>query len=349
MMHDQRFLCEAQILPATALGEAETQLRLAAARKQGHPVLCACRSPGIPMVLRRYNGTILIARWPDTGERHATDCPSYDPSSNPEAIREHPDGTIEIRTSFQLTPPVRGGTQVRSPGRPTATPVAPHNHLDLSGVLHELWRRAGFDKWFPAMQGKRNWGVVRYHLAETASVVQIGQHMLCDVLFSALPFHRGAPEALDDQIARLQQMIGEKGIAVLLTPVKLIDAAKFGYRIEFYHLPKLAFYAASSYGVADKLRQLPEGHRLIGMALVDARGKHFRVHGLGTIPVTPHWLPYDRLDDGSAIESLAATDLRFLVRHGHLRSGHEIAIELGGDHDGRLIFPDPNGSTGFRL
>lgn len=348
-MHDQRFLCEAQTLPLASLELAETQKLLAAAREHGHPVLCGCRSPGIPMVLRRYNGKILIARWPDTGDRHATDCPSFDPSSNPAAVREHPDGTIEIRTSFQLDPPVRGQSHGRAPSKPAAIPVARRDHLDLSGVLHELWRRTGFDKWFPAMEGKRNWGVVRYHLNEAASAVRIGRHMLGDVLFSVLPFHRDAPEAIEDQLVRLQQLIGDQGIAVLLAPVKLIKPAKFGYRIEFYHLPKLAFYSSSSFGVADQLRQLPEGHRLVAMALVDARGKHFRVHGLGTVPVTSHWLPYDQPNDASAIESLATTNIRFLVRHGHLRSGDEVAMQLGGVQDGRLIFLDPNDSSGFRL
>lgn len=344
-MHDQRFLCDGQTLSATSLIEAGTQKRLAAAREQGQLIFCACRSPGIPMVLRRCNGKIHVARWPDTGERHAADCPSFDPSSNPAAIREHPDGTIEIRTSFHLAPCVRGPDQGSSQATPTATPatpVVPHGYLDLSGVLHELWRRAGFDKWFPAMHGKRNWGVVRHHLVETVSTIQMGQRMLGDVLFSALPYHRDAPEALEDQLARLRQIIGEHGIAVLLAPVKLLMPAKFGYRFEFVHLPKLSFYSSSTYGLSEQLRQLPDGHRLIGMALIDARGKHFRVQGLGAIHVTSQWLPYDRFDDALAIERLAATNIGFLVRHGHLRTGGEVAIQLGGADDGRLIFPDPS-------
>lgn len=303
------------------------------------------------MVLRRFNGKVFLARWPDTGERHSSGCPSYDPSSNPAAVHELEDGGIEIRASFSLSassPRQNDRPALSNKSRQTET-VVQHEQLDLAGVLHELWRRASFDKWFPAMAGRRNWGVVKHHLSIAASAVHVGPWLLGDHLLAVDKFSRSTPGFVEMQTQRLRSMIDEHGVAVLLAPVKSVERSRFGIRVEFFHLPSVSFYKSSMLQIGEQLRCLPAGHRLIALAIIDVRGRNFHIRDAGAITVTSQWLPYDMPSDAITIEALVAHDQRFMVRHGHIRENKEVAIKLGGVHDGAMILSDPSSNYGYRI
>jgi hypothetical protein len=42
--------------------------------------------------------------------------------------------------------------------------------MSLRALLHFLYERAGFNRWYPAMEGRRNQGVLHKYLCEAASV-----------------------------------------------------------------------------------------------------------------------------------------------------------------------------------
>ena len=137
---------------------------------------CLCRNPGVAMYIAKVHGSFMVKRMPNSGADHAPVCDSYDPP--PElsglgdlmgsAIQENPaEGWTTLKLNFSLA---------KAPGRapPTSDGVehdsvkTDGNKLTLRGLLHFLWEEAGFNRWSPAMEGKRSWYVVRKYLLQAA-------------------------------------------------------------------------------------------------------------------------------------------------------------------------------------
>jgi hypothetical protein len=157
--------------------------------------LCLCRAGGVPMYIARYH-QFFVKRLPDTGHRHHPTCPSYEspPSLSGlgevlgDAVIERAPDRLEVRLDFPLTR--RLGRPV-APGDPTAVRTevaAPRRRLGLRGLVHLLLQRAGFNRWYPRMQGKRSWYVVRKHLMAAAHEIETKGARLADILLIPEPF-----------------------------------------------------------------------------------------------------------------------------------------------------------------
>ncbi|MFX4944858.1 DUF1173 family protein, partial [Acinetobacter baumannii] len=88
-------------------------------------------------------------------------------------IVEHAPEQVEIRTAFPLA---------RLTGRPIphqeavddpASVSAPRKRMSLRAVLHFLSDRAGFNRWYPAMAGRRSQAVIRRFLLAAAQGVTL--------------------------------------------------------------------------------------------------------------------------------------------------------------------------------
>src|SRR3546814_20937219 len=70
-----------------------------------------------------------------------------------------------------------GFSLAKQPGRAAPTPATGESDavrtdgakLTLRGTLHYLWEQAGFNRWAPAMSGKRSWGVIRKYILQAAA------------------------------------------------------------------------------------------------------------------------------------------------------------------------------------
>lgn len=353
MTREQTFACNGERFPATRLFTLETQQQIAQAREHGAQIVCLCTDPGTPMVSRKYGGRIFLARWPDTGHRHDPECPSFDLSSRPDAVREQEDGTVEIRASFALgaqpqdPPPASAAASATKRGMNVAPPVQHAPALGLSDVLHQLWRLSDLDRWFPAMAGRRHWGVVGYHLAQAAQPVLIGGKELVQHLFVPQPY-RGDVSQADGQLQTLRDLCTANGSALLLAPLREIAASKFGFKIGFSHLPQMMAYASSSFAVAPALARLRENDRLICLARVTSRRHYFQIDDLGFIPVTSSWLPYIDLTGARVLDDLVAKGERFLVLHGHQAPDSRVAVLLRRGETQHVVVADTS-TAGWRV
>ena len=217
--------------------------------------LCLCRPGGVPMYIARYH-QFFVKRLPDTGHLHHPTCPSYEPPPNQsglgevlgDAVIERAPDLLEVRLDFPLT---------RRLGRPVAqgdpnaarTEVAAHRRrLGLRGLAHLLLQRAGFNRWYPRMQGKRSWYVVRKHLMAAAHEIESKGARLADILLIPEPF------SLEDAPAIAKRRM--RAMAVLLSPcedvqfklmlvmseLKEFSATDVDYRIVLRHMPDCALY-----------------------------------------------------------------------------------------------------------
>jgi hypothetical protein len=250
-MNEQRYLINGRIFAAHDPG-----LQEALARIYETPVRprCLCVGGGVEMYVSKFI-EFVIKRMPDTGTEHRPTCPSYElPASESglgevlgEAIIERgPDG-VELRLDFPLTRRIGHSFAAKEP-QPTGEVTVARKALSLRGLLHYLWERAGFNRWYPRMQGKRSYWVLRKFLLQASEEVETKGLRLAERVFIPENFSK-------DHVAEIARRRDES-LSILLCPnaglhfkmmialgeLKAFNETAFGYQLYFKHLPDCAFF-----------------------------------------------------------------------------------------------------------
>ncbi|HVI89361.1 MAG TPA: DUF1173 family protein [Dongiaceae bacterium] len=124
---------------------------------------CIMRSPRPKLVIRRYSGTFLLARWPEQAHLHAAGCRFHQTTGGPEkkgteldAFRQR-NGHHDVRLDLSLS------VSTRSPAKPAVTKTpstssrAQRRSAGLLAFLEYTWEAAGLNVW-PG-HGGRGWNV----------------------------------------------------------------------------------------------------------------------------------------------------------------------------------------------
>ena len=192
-MNEQRYLINGRIFAAH-----DARLQEALARIYGTPTRprCLCVDEVVEMYVSKFSDFV-IKRMPETGEEHRPTCPSYElPASGSglgevlgEAIIERGSEGVELRLDFPLTRRVGRGFAMAHREFPAEATVA-RKQLSLRGLLHYLWERAGFIRWYPRMQGKRSYWVLRKFLLQASEGVETKGFRLAERVFIPEHFSR---------------------------------------------------------------------------------------------------------------------------------------------------------------
>ena len=173
-MDTQRFSIKGRVLSADdpLLQEALAQVHDTSERPR-----CLCIAGGIEMYVSRLRNFV-VKRMPETGNHHHPGCPSYEPDATlsglgelvGDAVRESAAGAIELSLDFPWTR-AQGHGGARSGIDAPNDVEAARRRLSLHGLIHFLFERAGFNRWTPAMDGKRTQGVLHKYLTAAAQEV----------------------------------------------------------------------------------------------------------------------------------------------------------------------------------
>lgn len=302
---------------------------IANAHAQGLRPRCLCVAEGIEMYVARLSSPhqgFTVKRMPDTGHRHAPDCPSYEPPAElsglgqvlGSAISEDPaNGETTLKLDFALT---RLPGRLQSPPAPsTRESVATDGtRLSLRGLLHYLWDQAELTRWHPGFVGKRSWGTVRRQLLLAAEDKIASGDALRSRLYIPETFsveHRDAinarrqaqwstAHAEPGQAQRLMLLIGE---------VKEIVPARYGFKAVLKHVPDQAFAIDEQlyrrlgrhfeaeltlWGASDNM------HLVVIATFRMARAGVPMLAELSLMPVTQHWLPVENRFDQQLVDHL---------------------------------------------
>lgn len=297
---------------------------------------CVCVPGGVEMYIAKH-AEYVVKRMPDTGRQHHPTCPSFDPEPGTsglgellgEAIIEHAPDQVEVRTDFPMSR-MPGKSMPR--GEALADPAevhAPRKRMSLRALLHYLYERAGFNRWYPAMEGRRNQGVLHKYLSEAARGVRLKGVTLDERLYVPEPFR-----------AECKNEIGErrrKKLALLLSPEDAVqfkmaiiageyngsEATNFGRRIIVKHMPDVPLYVESkawerverSYGAILQARDADVARkpRVMVAALIYAkRGHVYQVDTLSMMLTTDQWIPLEGLHELPLIEALQREQRAFI-------------------------------------
>lgn len=216
--------------------------------------LCMCRPDGIPMYIAKIGDIHVIKRMPNSGSTHHIRCESYE--TPPElsglgqvegsAIQENTEnGTTVLKFNFALSKSP-GKQAPKGTGQETDTVKTEGTKLTLRSTLHYLWEQAGFNRYTPAMQGKRSWYVIRkYLLQASADKLAKGQH-LSSMLYIPETFFLDKKDEIDHRrVVTFNEVTppnkGVRKLMMVIAEVKDITESRYGYKVSFKHLPSSPF------------------------------------------------------------------------------------------------------------
>jgi hypothetical protein len=221
----------------------DPQLHEALARAYESPTRprCLCTAGGVEMYVARHR-QFVIKRMPGTGHLHHAVCPSFEPEASQsglgelvgQAVIEAESGRVELRVGFAWE---RRDGRSALPGEPhgTGEVTQPRRRMSLRGLMHFLFERAGFNRWSPAMEGKRNQGVLHKYLTEAAEDVLVKGGLLGDRLYVPEPFieprRSEAAQRRRVKLSILSPRDGHWPLAVVLGEFKRCDDTALGKRI----------------------------------------------------------------------------------------------------------------------
>lgn len=297
---------------------------------------CMCVRGGVEMYVAKH-GEFVIKRMPGTGEQHHPTCQSFEPEAAlsglgelmGEAIVEHTPEQIEIRTDFPFA---------RVPGRPLPrgeaderVPVigAARKKMSLRAVLHLLYHRAGLNRWYPAMQGRRSQGVLKKYIELAAEGVLLKGETLAQRLFVPEPWRLAdKDEIADRRRRRLALLLSPEAavaykMALCLGELSGVEQTAYGRRLLVKHMPDAPLHledrawerAARAHASILQARDadLEDKPRVLLAALIYARpGNLYQIDALSMMLVSDQWIPLDGLHELALIEALQREGRAFL-------------------------------------
>ena len=317
---------------------ADPGLQDALARVYGSPERprCLCVSGGIEMYIARH-ADYVVKRMPDTGHQHHPTCPSFETEPGMsglgelvgEAIIEHTPDQVEVRTAFAMSrmtgKAVPRGEAVIDP----AEVHAPRKRLSLRALLHFLYERAGFNRWYPAMEGRRHQGVLHKYLCEAARGVMVKGASLDERLYIPEPFRAEHKEEIGERRRKKLALLLSPEDAVQLKMAIIVgeyngsEPTAFGRRIVVKHMPDVPLYIETkawarverSYACILQARDadVPKKPRVMMAALVYAKRDHiYQVDTVSMMLTTDQWVPLDGLYELPLIEALQREQRSFM-------------------------------------
>jgi Protein of unknown function (DUF1173) len=216
--------------------------------------LCQPDGPGVDMYVARVLNGFTVKRMPNTGRRHATTCPSFEPPGEfsglgpliGTAIVENPaTGMTTLKLDFPMSK--LPGRAAQPPSASASSSVVAHGHrLGLRALLHYLWDQAELTHWKPGFAGRRTWGPVRKHLLLAADNKFVHGHALLGSLYIPEVFSVEQRDAIQSRRQRLWAHGAPRHgqpqpLLLLVAEVKDIAPARYGHKAVFKHLPDQAF------------------------------------------------------------------------------------------------------------
>jgi len=307
----QRFLINGQSL---AESDSRMQGALATAYEAAQRPRCACVPGGVEMYIARHRVHV-IKRMPGTGHHHHPACPSFEPEARQsglgellgQAVIEHTPDSVELHVDFPME---------RSPGRavsrgephPPGDVRVPRKRMSLHALTHYLFERAGFNRWTPAMAGKRGQGVIHKYLGEAACDLRLKGRRLADRLYVPEPFHQAThAEAASRRRQRLAFLHEDRsdsrfGMALLIGELKASEPTHHAQRLWVKHMPDVPLLLPTKtwarterlFGALLEARHADASTppRIVLSALIFARREFtYQVDSLSLMLVHPQWIP----------------------------------------------------------
>jgi hypothetical protein len=329
-MDGQRFAIGGRLVDAD---DPQVQDLLAQAYEAPGRPRCLCVAGGVEMYVA-FHRNYQIKRMPETGDRHHPACPSYEPGPAlsglgelvGEAVVQLDPSRVELHVDFPWARvPGRAGVS-REPAEPSEVGRT-RRRMSLRALMHFLFERAGFNRWSPAMAGKRNQAVLHKYLMQAAEAIQVKGEPLSKRLYVPEAFSESAKaEQAERRRARLsvlQPREGRQPLAVVLGELKGWESAPSGARVWIRHMPDTPLLADARTWARVQRSFAPifealdsdggRGMRLMMAALIRARREHtYEIDIASLMLSSEEWIPLEGVHEAPLVRALVAQGRRFV-------------------------------------
>ena len=327
------------------------------------------------MYIARLGDRHILKRMPDTGPQHDADCDSYEPppalsglaTVEGKAIVENiEDGTTLIKLGFSLSKLSGRSTPASGESVDAGDARTDGARLSLKALLHFLWDRAGFNRWRPAMAGRRNWAVLRKYLLEIAAGSTAKGKPLADSLYIPEMFDPRREDAifqrrLDFFSRAIRSQGNRRSLAMLVGEVKEIAAARLGAKLIVKHAPRFPFMLADD--IHRRMTKVFAGELAVWDASSDSHLIAIATFGtdvsgiasieaIALMAVDTNWIPFDSRYEAMLVEALTRSGASFVktLRYNLPRSQPMASVILtgqGGQSSAMYLVPD-NANASYR-
>lgn len=294
---------------------------------------CLCVPNGVEMYIARHR-RFVIKRMPNSGSAHHPGCPSFEPEAQlsglgeliGDAVLESVPGQVELRVDFPWTR-MTGHSVPRGEPHEVVEVGVPRLRMTLRALLHFLFERAGFNRWSPAMAGKRNQGVLCKYLLEAAEEIMVKGVPLAQRLYVPEPFSETAKAEVAgrrrEKLAVLRPHDGQTPLALVVGDYKGNDVTAQGRRVWIRHMPDAPLLIAARnweriervFAPLFEARDADTGHpvRLVMAALIRARREYtYEIEAVSLMLTSEHWIPLEGVHELPLIIALVAQHRRFV-------------------------------------
>lgn len=332
MDHARYFIRGQVLLPA----DPSLQDTLGSVYQAAERPRCMCVPGGVEMYVARH-AEYVIKRMPGTGHQHDMACRSFEPESHTsgigeligEAIVEHSPEQVEIKTAFPLTRMTGKPVPRGQPSDDPASIDTPRKRMSLRAVLHFLYDRAGFNRWYPAMDGRRSQSVICRHLTMASRGVMLKGGPLEERLFVPEQFRVSEAEEIGDRRRRKLSMLltpevdGQFKLTILIGQLTGVESTVYGRRVTVRHMPDVPLYV--DHKTWEKTERAYSGilqavdadvehkPRVVMAALIYAKREHtYQIQSVTLMLVTEQWVPLDGLHELPLVEALQRQGRAFI-------------------------------------
>lgn len=329
-MDIQRFSIKGRVLRAE-----DPQLRSALAQIHETPERprCLCVPGGVEMYVAQHR-RFVVKRMPESGSRHHPRCPSYEPELQQsglgelvgEAVLESELGDVELRVDFPWTR-TTGRAVPRGEPEDGAEVEVPRRRMSLRALMHFLFERAGFNRWSPAMEGKRNQGVLHKYLTAAAADVSIKGVALAERLYVPEPFSEAsmadAARRRREKLVVLRPKAGRSPLAIVIGEYKSSDVTPLGRRVWIKHMPNAPLLiSARGWRRIERVyaplleacdADMGQRVRLMIAALIHARREQtYEIDTASLMLTSEHWIPVEGIHEVPLVHALVEQQRRFV-------------------------------------
>ena len=165
----------------------------------------------------------------------------------------------------------------------------------MLALLHYFWEQARLNRWYPAMEGKRNWGVVRTALLRAAENTFSKGENLSTVLYIPEPWNEGIKDSLLQRRLTLFRTIsrrvgsGQSPFILAIGELKFLAPHGNSIRLMLKHAPDAVFLVPGDlykrvvkrFESVLRSRESEEGFHIVAMATLSV--DHVRDHELSRL------------------------------------------------------------------
>jgi hypothetical protein len=287
---------------------------------------CECSEiEGRRLAVRHYdeNDSFGLARFPLTGTQHVRDCQFYSPTvqiktSDGETISvidSSADGTVKVRLGIGLRKQDDQTDVAPSPERSRQSGGRRQAPIKLLGLLQFLWTEAGLNRWWPAMEGKRDTNRVHWLIHGAAAQVKVGRIPLDSTLLLSAKHPDGKVAIANRE--RVAKAAAANTRLLVIAPLAKFSAERAGeagrsLRIAGFHGTPFLRMTAELWTVSEKrypraMSAWRAGRNVMAIAQIELPANttaRADVVDVGFMHVTETWIPVD-----SSYEEIVANKL----------------------------------------